>query len=266
MTKCLTKYFSAVVVLLFAVLVAPKANADSTIQTADSAYNAGNYRQALTLYNSVMDDKGSSSALFYNIGNTHYRIGNVGQAVLAYERALQLDPSNDDARANLDFVNSTIKGLPEDGSTFLSNIHSSVCSFTSPDGWAVIALVLFVVVLGCVALYMFASGVMIRKIGFFGGLVVLAVFIYALVIAWQTGHAVDNHDRAIVISQNAKLRTNPGVAKNKDEKTVTIPEGASVQIVDSIDTPADPVAPMYYNVRLTGNTEAWIASSDVERI
>jgi len=233
---------------------------------ADSAYNAHSYRKALSLYSLALDQQGSSSELYYNIGNTHYRLGNIGHAVVAYERALRLDPSNDDARANLDFVNSTIKGKPEDGSTFLSNIHSGIVSLASPDGWAMVAMVLFITVLGCIALYLFTSNVMLRKIGFFGGLVILCLFIYATVIAWQTAYAIDNHDTAVVISSNAKLRTNPGTSKSPDGKTINIPEGTCVQIIDSMATPSDPVSPMYYNIRLNGTTEAWIGSSYVERI
>lgn len=262
----LKKAVHVTVTLLAVMLSATVAHAASTIELADSAYNARSYRQALTLYNLALDQQGSSSELYYNIGNAHYRLGNIGHAVIAYERALRLDPSNDDARANLDFVTSTVKGMPDDGSTFLSNIHNGIVSTASPDGWAVIALILFIIVLGCIAVYLFASNVTIRKVGFFGGLVIVCLFIYTAVIAWQTANAIDNHDTAVVITSNAKLRTNPGTAKSRDDKSINIPEGTRVQIIDSMATPSDPVSPMYYNILLNGTTEAWIGSSSVERI
>lgn len=262
----LRQHIRTTVTILTVILSVSVVNAASPIEIADSAYNAHNFRQALSLYNLALDQQGSSSELYYNIGNTHYRLGNIGQAVVAYERALRLDPSNDDARANLDFVNSTIKGMPEDGSTFLSNIHSGIISLAGPDGWAITALVLFIVVLGCIVLYLFTTNVTLRKIGFFGGFVILCLFIYAAVIAWQTANAINDHDTAVVISSNAKLRTNPGAAKTPDSKTINIPEGTCVQIIDSMATPSDPVSPMYYNIRLNGTTEAWIGSSYLERI
>lgn len=238
----------------------------TVLEQADSAYNAGNYRQALSLYNNVLNTRGASSALYYNIGNANFRIGNVGKAIVAYERSLRLDPSNDDARTNLEYVKSTLRGLPEDGSSFLSNIHSRVVSLASPDSWGMIAFVMFVLVLGCVALYLFTSATTLRKVGFFGGFIVLALFVYAFVIAWQTARATEHSDVGIVVRTNARLTSNPGTAKNKNEKTIAIPEGSCVEIIDSLSTPNDPVTALWYNVLLNNKTEAWIDATDVERV
>lgn len=242
------------------------AQISSQLQMADSAYNAQNYRSALSLYNKVLDTEGASPSLYYNIGNTHYRLGNVGHAVIAYERALRLDPSHADARANLDFVNSRLRGLPESNNSFLNNVHNDIVAQASANMWASIALILFLLTLGFLSLYLFASGTAMRKTGFFGGIVVLILFIYVFVIAWQTAHAVDRQDIAVVVTQNARLTSNPGASKNKDDKAISIPEGSKVEIIDSVSTPTDPIAPMWYNVALNSNTRAWIPSTDVEHI
>lgn len=263
----MSRYTGVILALLACALQAQAiAPAETLLQQADSAYNAGNYRNAVTLYNSVLDNYGSSPQLFYNLGNAHFRAGNTGHAVVAYERALKLDPSYTDARANLDFVNSTIQGRPEDGSTFLSNIHSSVTSTFSTDGWAMVAVTLFILILGCTALYLFGNGVILRKTGFFGGAVLLLLFIYASVTAWQTAQAPEDHSHAIVTADNAKLTTTPGSATNREDKNIAIPQGSKVLIVDSLATPDDPFASMWYNVRLNNNTEAWISADAVERI
>lgn len=252
--------------MLVAVCGAQSSYALTVLQQADSAYNAQNFRTALSLYNKVLDTQGASSRLYYNIGNANYRLGNHGRAIVAYERALRLDPSNADARANLEFVNSTLKGLPEDGSSFLSNIHSNIVSIASPDAWGMTAFVMFLLVLGCIAMYLFASNTTLRKAGFFGGFVVLILFIYSFIIAWQTANAPEREDIAIVVRPNARLTSNPGTVKNKDEKTIAIPEGSKVEIIDSLATPNDPVTAMWYNVVLNNKTQAWIDATDVEQI
>lgn len=266
MTKHINPVLRTVATALILLATTLCASASTMLQKADSAYNANDYRGALTMYNKVLAEQGSSAGLYYNIGNAQYRAGNNGRAIVAYERALRLDPSHESARANLDFVNSMLPGLPEDGSSFLSNIHTNIVSFMSPTGWAIIALALFLVVLSLVALYLFVSNVTVRKIGFFGGLVLLFVFVYAAIIAWQTAGAADRHDVAIVVTQSAKLTTEPGVSNASGGKTVPVPEGSKVFITDSLPTPNDPVSPMWYNIRLNNQTEAWIAATDVERI
>lgn len=242
------------------------AKALTVIQQADSAYNAQNYKLALSLYNKVLDTRGGSSQLYYNIGNSHYRLGNIGKAILNYERAHKLNPSNADVKANLEFVNSQIKGLPEDGSSFLSNIHKNIVSSLAPDSWSETAIIFFFIVLGCVSLYLFSIQTTLRKLGFFGAIIVFFLFVYSFIIAWQVADSYDDHDVAIVVTNNAVMSSNPGTAKNKEEKTILIPEGSKVEIIDSLATPSDPVTTLWYNVALNNNTHAWIAATDVEQI
>ena len=77
-------------------------NAD--FSAANKAYSSELYNKALQTYLDIAKKDGVSSELYYNIGNTYYRLNDRANAVLYYERALLLNPSNGDARSNLDFV------------------------------------------------------------------------------------------------------------------------------------------------------------------
>lgn len=175
---------------------------------------------------------------------------------------LQLDPSMADARANLDFVNTKILDKPEDDSTFLGNLHRSISSWLSPNGWAWLAFGLFAAVLGCVALYIFTSAVMLRKTGFFGGFILLLAFAYALIIAAQTASAPFSHTRAVVISPTANLSTTPGATAD-GTKIIPVHEGTVLEIVDSTAVPG---APVWYDVKINNSTRAWVESTDIEKI
>ena len=52
-----------------------------------------------------------NSALFYNLANAQYRLGNLGQAILNYERALALEPRHPEAAANLRLVRDKARAL-----------------------------------------------------------------------------------------------------------------------------------------------------------
>lgn len=69
-------------------------------------YEAARYDSALAAYESILEDGFESAALYYNIGNTHFKLGNLGPAALGFEKALRLDPGHDDAAANLELVAS----------------------------------------------------------------------------------------------------------------------------------------------------------------
>lgn len=235
-------------------------------QQADSAYNAEDYRLAIDLYNKSIAEEGKSSDIFFNLGNAYYRADKPGKAVVNYSRALQLDPTNEDARANLDFVRSRIQDRPEDDTAFLAKLHDSILGSMTANAWAWTAFVMFVVLMGAVALYIFSTNVTMRKAGFFGGIVVLVIFAYTLILASDAFATATSHDTAVVISPTTQLSSAPRAAKTAQDKVVTIHEGTSVEIVDSVPTPDDPVSPMWYNVKINNATKAWLRASDVERI
>ena len=84
-------------------LISFSSMAQSLIEKANAEYDADKFANALELYLQASVEDGVSSDLFYNIGNTYYRMGELGQSVLYYERALMLDPRNEDAKSNLEY-------------------------------------------------------------------------------------------------------------------------------------------------------------------
>lgn len=71
---------------------------------AATAYDEGDFAEAIRLYQQLLRDGFVAAELYYNLGNSWYRQGDIGQAVLKYKQALYLRPRNADARHNLAFV------------------------------------------------------------------------------------------------------------------------------------------------------------------
>ncbi len=236
-----------------------------TPAAADSAYSKENYDEAIVLYNSLLGERGRSAEIYYNLGNAYYRKGEIGNAVLSYERALRVNPSHADARANLAFVNSRLEDRPEDNNSFLTRLHRSVVLSMSADAWAWIALTSFVLLCAAVALYIFSANVTLRKLGFFGAFVLLVLTVYFVVVAINAASHFIDHSEAVVTAPSTLLNSAPRQPGNT-EKVVPLHEGTKVEIIDSIATPDDPVSPMWYNVRINGSASAWLRATDVERI
>ena len=102
--KILMHFFFAgtltMLICLFPVTVESGQSSD-LFAGGNQAYANGKYDEAISHYKTVIDQKGYSAALFYNMANAYYRKKNVGQAILNYERALYIDPKNADIQANL---------------------------------------------------------------------------------------------------------------------------------------------------------------------
>lgn len=244
-----------------------KAETAATLSAkADSAYNSKNYTEAADLYKTIIKEYGVSSDIYYNLGNTYFRMGKIAQSVLAYERALKIDPSNKDARINLDFVNTTLEDKPEDNSSILGKIHSEVIALMSPNAWAWTAFALFALIIGLIAIYLFLSNVTIRKVGFFGAMVLFIVLVYTTIVAYQSAAAIDNNDIAIVTTPSANLTPAPSAKTDKTDKIVPVHEGTRLVIIDSVNAASNDGAQLWYHVKVNNSTAAWIDASNVERI
>jgi tetratricopeptide (TPR) repeat protein len=75
----------------------------------NAAYEAGAYVDAIDRYQQTASAGIENADLFYNLGNAYFKTGDLGRAVLWYERALRLEPRSNDVRANLGVVRSLLR-------------------------------------------------------------------------------------------------------------------------------------------------------------
>ena len=252
----------AVVLLISAI----SSHAQSLTDQAADAYNKDDFNKALELYLKAAQEDGTSSELFYNIGNTYYKLDKNGMAILYYERAILLDPQNDDARSNLEFVNEKANLNIDKGATYWKDsLDELVSGFTSSMwGWiGVASFLLFIVLL---VVYIFVDTVILRKIGFFGGGIVLICSILANVCAFYVKSKTEVHNQAIVVVPSVTLSTSPRQPKDKTEEAFILNEGTKVSVVDSVTNTASGNNEKWYNVKADDTHRAWIISSAMEII
>ena len=97
--------------IFFLVSVFLQARGNSVLwKEAESYFDRGDYERALTTYNSILASQGSdlNGYLLYNLGNTYYRLGKIGEAMASFLAARKLLPRNPDIQANLKFLSSRI--------------------------------------------------------------------------------------------------------------------------------------------------------------
>ena len=91
-------------------LVVPaRAQVTSAVQYFDEGnqlFFQGDYRSAVTSYEQAISHGYISGALFYNMGNTHYRLDEIGQAIRYYEKARRLIPDSEELLHNLAIAQS----------------------------------------------------------------------------------------------------------------------------------------------------------------
>ena len=122
---------------------------------ADAAYRVADYQKAIELYKQELHN-GESAAVFHNLGNCYYRIGNLSQAVLCYERALKYSPMDKDIQHSLEVTQrKTIDRLPSDGDILFTRWYKGLLSVMSIDAWTYTAIASLVLSLILFLLYLY---------------------------------------------------------------------------------------------------------------
>ena len=249
------KAFGFSFVLMILMLMPLSANA-ITKQNADDEYAKGNYQQAIKDYQEILKT-GVSSEIYYNLGNAYYRTDNITQALLAYERALQLSPGDNDIRFNLQYARSkTIDKITPETEMFFVTWYHSLVNFTSVDRWANTAIVSIVMALLLILVFLFAPQMWARKSGFYGSAAFLLLFAFANLFAFQQKHELETKQGAIVIAPTVNVKKTPA-ASGTD--VFVIHEGTRVDITDR-------GMKQWRGIKLADGREGWLKTSQIEEI
>lgn len=220
----------AVLLVTVLVSVAGLAQTDNWFEEGNAAYSEGDYEQALTLYGNIADSGVESAELYYNMGNTYYKMRQYPMAILFYEKALKLNPSDEDIRTNLEIANlavvDKINVLPQ---SFLERWWNSLKSSLSADGWAWVSVIAFALFLICLFVFLMARRTGLRKAGFFVGLLVTVGLALSVIFAVEKYQDRSRHDEAIVMTPTVTVKSSP--SENSVDLFV-LHEGAKVRIMD----------------------------------
>jgi len=252
-------------IILFTILIAAvtsQASGIDYIAQGNTAFQQKQFKKATQMYERALRD-GESSLLRYNLGNAYYRLGDRAHAVLNYERALKLDPGNDDARFNLKFVNEKSKINETSGTNYFTTLISGWVGHLSSNTWAMISLAMFVLMLAAIACYRIATGVALQKTGFFGAIVLGIIALLAMASAiYMYRHTTKAH-YAIVMTDKAPANKSP---RDGEKEEFKLPSGTKVEIIDSISNDKSANAAMWYMIETTSNKTGWMKKADLEKI
>ena len=242
--------------VLLLLLFLPLSGHAVTKAEADSAYIRGQYQQAIKDYEMLLK-QGASADLYYNLGNAYYRSENITRAVLNYERALLLSPGDRDVRFNLQIARAkTIDKIVPESEMFFFTWYRSLVSLMSVDAWAWTALIALALLIVLLLVYLFSERIWLRKVGFFGGFVLLILFALSNLFAWQQKQDLLFRKGAIVISPSVTVKSTP--AKNGTDLFI-LHEGTKVSITDG-------TMKGWMGIRIADGKEGWIESNMIEEI
>ena len=224
--------------------------------TADSLYRKKVYLEAAQAYEKDIA-KSASSDKYYNLGNCHYRLKNYGECVLAYQRALWLNPDNKDAARNLAITQTHLTDhFNAPSEMFFITMVNDWRQGNSFQTWLKIALA--IALLGILAFFGFRlfSGKFARKTSFGSVIVACLAFVACNVFAFMQWRDLGNCNKAVVMNNDAAVFSSP-VAKGKPVRTLH--EGTTVEITDTHGKE-------WVYVTLPDGTQNWMAVKNVQYV
>ena len=204
-------------------------------QQAIDAYKKGDYKTSISIFESQVKNNltlnSESAEVYYNLGNAYFKNGQTTQAILNYERALILKPSDKNIKHNLRFARTRV----EDKSTVTDNVvwndtRNSVVNLFSAYGWGIFGIVFFLITLILLGIYLFANKLWMRKTGFYGMFLTLLIVVLANYFAFTQRNNRIHRSTAIVTTPIAEVKPSPDA---NSKPLLNLSEGIKVKIKDT---------------------------------
>lgn len=221
---------------------------------ANREYEAGQYEQAASLYQALVRDGADDARLHYNLGNAHYKVGDLGRAIASYRRAQRLMPRDADIAANLELARAqTVDRLETTSSAGASALlQRALVGTVSPSESALMALALWILVS-----VLTAAALVRRRSSWLRG-AALTTATFALVAALSLGLRVRREivrPPAVVVAEAVQAQSGPG-ADYVD--AFMLHSGTEVEILEE--------RAGWVRIALPGELQGWIPASALERI
>lgn len=241
--------------LLFLTLLHPAAGGraeslEEILFRANQAYKDGNFQDAVSGYLQLIENGAENGHIFYNLGNAYFRIGDLGRAILFYQRAQLLIPRDADLKFNLayalDLTHDVIPASPSfirQSFFWLENVNLNEIF------WVFVFLNSFFFGILLIRLFYRAEWTFYLFVLF---LIFMIIGSVSFGLKW---YHVQNDDRAVILKGEVAALAGPDV---NDTVLFKMHQGAIVHYERSEDG--------WVLINLATDKRGWIKSTDLERI
>jgi tetratricopeptide (TPR) repeat protein len=229
---------------------------EQLFQRGNQMYQQERLEEARAAYESVVGMGYGSGELFYNLGNTYYRSGEIAPAILNYERALRYIPQDEDLRHNLQLANLLITDRIEPTPRlFFLEFWDDLKNAMSLQGTTWLAYLAYLLVFVSLTVLFLARTYLLKKIGMVAAVVSLFFFASLLILFVAKLADFTEENEAIVMEPVVTVKNSPDAGSSD---AFVLHNGVKVEIVDSVND--------WIEIRLADGKVGWIELSTVERI
>lgn len=246
-------YFWIFFFSLFSFFLKANENTTMIIDSAEKAYASGNYETAAKLYEKLITEGFEAPHLYFNLGNSYFKSNKISYAILNYERAKKLSPTDEDINFNLKIANQKIIDkidvVPQ---LFFNEWWDDFVNLLSEKGWSILCILLFSICLLFIALFISVKKTGWKQITFLISIVFFLISLLSLTIARKKHLVSENKTQAIIISDSVTAKGSPN---EEGTKLFVIHEGTKVEITENNGE--------WIEIKLTNGNVGWLKNSDL---
>ncbi|MEZ4969286.1 MAG: tetratricopeptide repeat protein [Flavobacteriaceae bacterium] len=227
---------------------------EQLFQEATAQYNQGEYTKAADNYLKILENGEHSAELYFNLGNTYYKLNKIAPSIYYYEKALLLKPNDRDIRNNLAYAqNMTLDAIEPLPQTTISRMYNRLTSFLSVDQWAYVAIGFMMLFVCCyIAFYYFKFSAQ-KRMAFISSLIFLFLTLLAVVVAYLQFSESESEQPAIVFAEEVGVTSEPN---NRGQAIFTLHAGTKVNVLEQLND--------WKKIEIADGTTGWIPTDDIK--
>jgi tetratricopeptide (TPR) repeat protein len=244
------------VVYLASVSLAASDHRTTLFEQGTQSFQNGEFDKAVQSFSEILQMGYESADLYYNLGNSYFKLGENATAILNYERALRLRPRDEDIRFNLQIANiSVLDKIQEIPELFYIRYFKGFRSLFDIRTLTILTLILYFLFFSLVILWIFTKPRILRRISKWTALVVFVILIVFSITLISKITYLRSNVEAIVMTPEVIIRSAPS---EDGTEIFTIHSGLKVKITATSGN--------WSEIRLADGKEGWLLSKELEII
>ncbi len=226
------------------------------ISKANNFYKEKKFKKAVEIYENLIKQDFESSELYYNLGNSYYKIGEIASAILNFERAKLLAPNDDDIKNNLLISQKSTKDKNEKVPQLLIFVWAkNLIKIFHFETWATISVIFSFLFLSLFTAFLLSNKIKMKKLFFFISVLFLIISLKSFIFAHYQNDMQINHKQAIIFAPSVEIKSEPS-----EMGTILFPlhEGTKVLVLDEENN--------WLEIKISDGRIGWIQKKDLEII
>ncbi|MCM4171160.1 tetratricopeptide repeat protein [Arenibacter sp. TNZ] len=223
---------------------------------ATASYNEGEYTKAADNYLKILEGGEHSAELYFNLGNTYYKLNNIAPSIYYYEKALLLKPNDQDIKNNLAYAqNMTLDAIEPLPQTTISKIYKQLTSKLTFDQWAYVAIVFMMLFVCCYIGFYYFKFSTEKRIAFISSFIFLLISIIAVILAYVQYSKFKSDQPAIVFAEEVGIKSEPN---NRSQAIFTLHAGSKVHVLEQLND--------WKKIQIEDGKTGWLLADDIKEL